>query len=194
MTEKKCTGCGEVKPLSAYYRSPSGKNGLQSQCKSCHSVMNRTYRKNHRVEIAAQRRAFREENRDEINARQRSYYRKNREHIAARAKAYRDANKGKLAEIGKRYRESHREEARERDRERRELIGEPTVEKYRKLAAQFATTSGRWSDSEDAYIAASTDRIIDDALALGRKFDSVRTHICVLRARGVVLARDGVSA
>lgn len=37
-THKKCTGCGEVKPLKAYFKAskPNRKDGRQSRCKTCY--------------------------------------------------------------------------------------------------------------------------------------------------------------
>ena len=35
MTTKKCSKCGEVKPISEFYKSSSSKDGYQSYCKYC---------------------------------------------------------------------------------------------------------------------------------------------------------------
>jgi len=75
-------------------------------------------------------------------------------------------------------------------REYRELIGNPYLDRCRKIAAKYATRSGRWSESEDAYLVASADRIIDDALVLKRTYDSVSNRLARLRRHGVNLARD----
>ena len=42
---KKCTCCGEEKPLSAFYRSKSKKSGYKSHCKSCVSDQRKDYYK-----------------------------------------------------------------------------------------------------------------------------------------------------
>jgi hypothetical protein len=34
-TEKTCTGCGEAKPLSEFYRHPNTRDGRQSRCRAC---------------------------------------------------------------------------------------------------------------------------------------------------------------
>lgn len=73
----------------------------------------------------------------------------------------------------------------------RELVGNPYLERCREIAAKYATVRGRWSEAEDAYLVASTERIIEDALELKRTYDSVSNRLARLRRHGVNLARDG---
>lgn len=40
---KRCTKCGVEKPFSEYYNDRAKKDGLHSQCKSCHSVRAKAY-------------------------------------------------------------------------------------------------------------------------------------------------------
>jgi uncharacterized Zn finger protein len=35
---KKCTKCGEVKPLQEFYAHPTIKDGYRTRCKKCHNV------------------------------------------------------------------------------------------------------------------------------------------------------------
>lgn len=35
LTTKRCTGCGEEKPLSDFYRRAASRDGLQPRCKNC---------------------------------------------------------------------------------------------------------------------------------------------------------------
>ena len=42
VTEKKCTSCNKVKPLSEFSKKKNGKNGLRSECKSCASAYGKT--------------------------------------------------------------------------------------------------------------------------------------------------------
>ena len=43
--EKKCTVCGETKPLEEYYKKKAGKYGRDSKCKLCKKAYNKKYRK-----------------------------------------------------------------------------------------------------------------------------------------------------
>lgn len=43
-SEKKCTGCGQIKPETDFYQQ---RNALRSQCKSCYSIYNKEYRIKH---------------------------------------------------------------------------------------------------------------------------------------------------
>lgn len=40
ITTKRCAKCGEVKPVSEFYKSKESKDGLQSYCKECHRAAN----------------------------------------------------------------------------------------------------------------------------------------------------------
>jgi hypothetical protein len=43
ITEKKCSGCGEVKPVEEFYKRPSRKNGFTSECRKCARARNKAY-------------------------------------------------------------------------------------------------------------------------------------------------------
>lgn len=121
-------------------------------------------------------RAYREAHREQKREYNRAYHEANREEILAKKRAYEEA---------------HREQKREYDRQRKALIGDPTVERWQEITSKHATRKrDPWSEAEDAYLADSTDRIVDDALALKRTYESVETRIKNLRGCGVTLARD----
>lgn len=42
--EKRCTSCGEVRPVEEFYRAVSRKDGRQSRCKTCAGERRRQYR------------------------------------------------------------------------------------------------------------------------------------------------------
>lgn len=142
---KRCSKCGETKPVSGFDRNGSSHNGLRSQCKECKRAYNHAYRQAYREELNAY----------------------DRERDKAR-----------------------REERRAYNRDRQALLGDPLHDRWQEITRKHATRSGRWSEAEDAYLAASTDRIVDDALALKRTHYSVVHRLRELRRRGVTLARD----
>jgi len=76
---KRCSKCGEVKPVGEFGKSKVSKNGLQSRCKEC-------FKK------------YYEENKEKIA----EYRENNKEHCAEYQKKYNEDNKEKIAE----YREN----------------------------------------------------------------------------------------
>jgi len=175
VTEKRCPRCGETKSVDGFSRNRSQHDGLCSQCKDCSCAYSRAYNEAHREEILAYSRAYNEAHREERRAYSRAYYEAHREEQRAVKRAYNEA---------------HREEIRAYHRDRRALLGDPRHERWQEITAKHATRRGRWSEAEDAYLAASTDRIADDALALKRTYASVSRRLSVLRSRGITLARD----
>ena len=160
-TTKTCTKCGKAKPLDEYYQSKDGKFGRTSACKECIRARKRAYYAEHREEKAAYNRAYNAEHREEQVAYSRAYRAEHREEKAAYQRAY--------------Y----------------ALIGNTYQERSQEITAKHATRKGEsWSQSEDQYLVNSTDRVIDDALALKRTHKSVERRVACLRDRGVVLARD----
>lgn len=107
-----------------------------------------------------------------VTAWQRAHYDANREKLNARNRAYRDAN---------------REKENARRRAYRELIGTPTADKWQEISLKHATRNREpWSEEEDRYLANSTARAIDDALALQRTFSSVQARRLRLRRAGLM--------
>lgn len=50
---KQCPGCGEIKPLDAFYTNPGGRDGRRPECKQCTSRLRmERYRANREAEIA----------------------------------------------------------------------------------------------------------------------------------------------
>lgn len=125
--------------------------------------------------------------------------RSNRDGLSAQCKeccrsyqrAYQEAHREQIAAQKRAYYKAHREEDLVYSRDRNALIGDPTMERWQEIAAKHATRKYEpWSEAEDAYLAASTDRIVDAALELKRTHQSVNNRICTLRKRGIELARD----
>ena len=188
---KRCRCCGETKSVKGFSINRAVSGGRCTRCKEC----DRAYYQSRRDERIAYSRAYREAHREERNARNRAYRRENREVIAARDRAYKEAHSEERRAYNRAYDEAHREERRAYDVKRRALLGNPYVDRSREISRKYATHSGEpWSESEDRYLATSTDRVMDDALALGRAHSAVMQRIRKLRARGVPLARDMTTA
>ena len=126
---KRCSKCGEEKPLEAFSRSTAGKDGLQSHCKQCKA-------------------RYREENRDKIRQSGREHYLKNREATLERHKRYYEQNREKHAALTKRYYEENRERLlawqKQYNEENRDRVSEATKRRYEaNKAAAFARAAKR---------------------------------------------------
>ena len=71
MDTKRCSKCGEVKPIGEFFKDMRYSGGVTNRCKSCAKVYAKVYRKQNKDVVA------------KINKR---YYDKNREKIAEKAK------------------------------------------------------------------------------------------------------------
>jgi|19_taG_2_1085344.scaffolds.fasta_scaffold31053_1 hypothetical protein len=101
-SSKKCTKCGEVKPLEEFYKSKRSKGGRVSACKSCYKAYNEAnkdkriaYYKAHyeanKDKKKAYRKAYDEANKEKVKAHKKVHYQANKE----KYKAYKEANKDK---------------------------------------------------------------------------------------------------
>ena len=81
---KKCTKCGENKPLTEFRKDRTRKDGLQYVCKSC----NRKYYEKNREAYKERDRKYYEKNREAEKEKKRKYYQENKRAIKARHKKY----------------------------------------------------------------------------------------------------------
>jgi hypothetical protein len=93
METKKCTKCGEIKPLEQFSKSVKTKDGKQHKCKQCHSQ----YSKQHRIL-----------NGDKLRASSLKYYHNNRDKQIIKGKEYRKNNKDKTQKYKKEYTKKNR--------------------------------------------------------------------------------------
>jgi len=97
---KRCSKCGESKPVSEYWRHTDQQDGLNSVCNNC-------VRRNRSAEYYAA-------NRDKIKAYRAKYYAANRDKIKASQAKYRAANRGKIKAYQAKYHASNADEKKER--------------------------------------------------------------------------------
>lgn len=87
---KKCSRCGEVKPINEFYKRSSSKDGLAYACKDCEkSGVNKSYKKTKDKKKQKQRY---QANREKILEQSRQYYQKNKEARRAYHKEYQKNN------------------------------------------------------------------------------------------------------
>ncbi|SRR5258708_27548414 len=97
--EKRCSKCGEVKPLNAFYKHKSRRDGLSSECKPC------TKERNHSYYVA---------NVEKDRERHARWRAANREHYRERKRAWRAANIEKARTSERAYQLANAEKERKR--------------------------------------------------------------------------------
>lgn len=71
---KKCSQCGETKPLEAFYRDSTRPDGYMYQCKVCSRAIHRSWRKGHPEEVRAISRRWREAHPEEVQSNSHEWY------------------------------------------------------------------------------------------------------------------------
>lgn len=116
---KTCCTCGLTKPLSAFAKDKSKKDGHHSKCHECVKA----YKAAHAKRINEQRKAYREANKEAIaqymKEYRKSYREQNRERLSAASSAWNAANKERFAEIRRLSRRNNPDAARSVVRNRR---------------------------------------------------------------------------
>lgn len=84
---KSCIRCGEVKPLSEFYRRPTAADGRRNDCKDCRRAADRAYGAAHRDERAEYQRRHYAAAKEKRLAWQRDYYRRTVDQDRARKRA-----------------------------------------------------------------------------------------------------------
>lgn len=125
---KQCTKCKEWKEEIDFYKSPTGKNGLNSHCKLCNKLKNKKYYEANKEKIAKKSNEYRKVNRSKLRQQYKNFYRNHREERKASFKKYAQRNKEKIKVRMKKwtqenkehltaYRKSHRDKLNQKARE-----------------------------------------------------------------------------
>ena len=85
---KRCTKCGEVKPVSEFYKRAESRDGLVSNCKACCSAATKRWRENNADRDRARKYAWREKNRERAREIDRKSCQKRREVRKAKDREY----------------------------------------------------------------------------------------------------------
>ena len=65
--EKKCTKCGETKPLSEFYVNANKRTGYNPECKDCSKALSSEYRKKNKDKVLADKAIYRANNPHKIS-------------------------------------------------------------------------------------------------------------------------------
>lgn len=119
MTEKKCPKCGEVKPISEFYKNCTRRDGFTVYCKSCISNDSKEYHQRTKEQGRLRLNKWRSAHREQYVAYCRKYREENPEIEFRKQQKYRETHKEKLYLKGKKYREEHRDYFYNKARERK---------------------------------------------------------------------------
>jgi len=88
---KRCSKCGETKPLTEFHKNKRKKDGLRCHCKVCAAEYKRRYRQENKEAIAEYQRQYREDYRETSLEYQRQWREENKE----RLRQYQEKRKAK---------------------------------------------------------------------------------------------------
>lgn len=109
---KRCSQCGEDRPLDGFYKDARARDGRRADCKRCANERSAGWAREHPDKRKEITKRYRSANKATLTAKYRDWELKNREKAAARKKRYRAANKQKVMARAAKYRDAHREETR----------------------------------------------------------------------------------
>lgn len=133
MSEKTCTKCGQIQPLSEFYPDKKGADGLSCQCKNCNKAACRerylknkpkynaqaeAWAKEHAEERRAYMAAYHAANKERFNQRSREYYSTHKVRMNAQMAEYAEKNGERIAPYQAQYQAENREHINARARER----------------------------------------------------------------------------
>jgi hypothetical protein len=102
---KRCPKCSETKPVDAFGKNRSMKDGLQGWCKACTATNAKKYRKDNRAILTQKLKEWRAANPDKVavhtanhKAYKQQYYTENKNAILRKSRAYQEANKDRITE------------------------------------------------------------------------------------------------
>jgi len=155
---KRCSKCGEIKPISEFNKDISRKDGCASSCKACkklYRLENKEriseyrkeyyprYRLEHEKELSEYKKEYYKTNKASILQKNRKYYVENRASILESNKDYYEKNREHTLEVAKRYRNENKERCAERCKER--------YEKNREHYLEYKKAWGRTVEGIESY-------------------------------------------
>lgn len=138
---KHCRGCGETKPLDAFARCRSKKDGRLSRCRECRSrttdrerqrAYNREYYRKNKAKLLDDCKQYRLANLDRERRNNRAWTEANRERANANKRRWRERNRDKANENTRKWARKNRERLAEKDRNYRRHHPEKGVARTRR--------------------------------------------------------------
>lgn len=129
---KRCTRCGQEKPISEFHKDASKGDGLHSSCITCARERKRQWRKANPEKMREWQRQYREANRERIREHNRKWHKANPDYD----RTWREANREKFRERNRLYYEANRDKAKIKKARR----------KARKKALPATLTDAQWKE------------------------------------------------
>lgn len=115
--EKKCTMCGEVKPVNYFYKRNDKNDGLNPSCKDCSKEQNRRNYLKHCDERKLAQKVYYKKNSEQCRAYAKQYVNDNKVLLSAKSKEYYKNNKALINEQTLAYYEKNKESLQEKHKE-----------------------------------------------------------------------------
>lgn len=103
---KRCTKCGQSKPLADFGKHKQGRDGLRPSCKSCRREEGRAWREANPEYL----REYYQTNKEHLNNSAREYYQINKKRMRAAMQRYYQANKEQMLEYYHAYYQENKAE------------------------------------------------------------------------------------
>lgn len=157
---KQCSKCGEIKPLSEFYREKTLSDGLSCWCRKCCYQRAADWRKRNpgkrneweRKSRAAnienrllKEAAWRAKNRDRINALDRAWYERTKRRRRLVLAVWRRENREHINQQHRAWSDKHRDQCRRNSERCRKANPQAAVARQHKRRAQKAKTGGSYS-------------------------------------------------
>lgn len=153
--EKSCTKCGEVKPLSEFYKKSASRDGHHPNCKACCRLVAKAYFEKSPEKVQQSRKAWKIKNPEKVKLEFKRYYDKNKDEQVARVIKYHNDNvekrkayrAGRIDHFNAKRRENRLlfpEKHRERDKSRNQSPTQKCINFMRKTQGR-AAVGDSWS-------------------------------------------------
>ena len=130
---KRCSKCGQTKPHSDWGKNKSKKDGLASECKSCHASASAQWRKANPEEQKRRSREQYSKNREASNAKRKENYWANQERERAHRKSYYERTQETQRQTSREWRKNNPEKLRQQNRRTRAKRASVPSEPYSTL-------------------------------------------------------------
>lgn len=114
LSQKHCRTCEEWKDRTEFNKDRDSKDGLNSQCRICHSIAGRKYRQDNREKVLSSKRRYSELNKEKISGRRRNWYLRNAEKVIEKVRARYLENPEKTKQRVREWAKNNPEKVRER--------------------------------------------------------------------------------